>query len=81
MSGAVVVWGSRVIASKENCLPTLTLTLAQTQTLALTGGNFPQGWLSGYCRLEVFCEKGVLRNLAIFTEKHLCRSLFLDKDY
>ena len=25
---------------------------------------------------EVFCEKGVLRNFAKFTEKHLCQSLF-----
>ena len=28
-------------------------------------------------RLEVFCEKGVLKNFAKFTEKHLCQSLFL----
>ena len=28
-------------------------------------------------RPEVFCKKGVLRNFAKFTEKHLCRSLFL----
>ena len=30
-------------------------------------------------RLEVFCKKGVLRNLAKFTVKRLCRSLFLNK--
>ena len=29
--------------------------------------------------LEVFCEKGVLNNFAIFTGKHLCWSLFLMK--
>ena len=28
---------------------------------------------------EVFCEKGVLRNFAKFTGKHLCQSLFLNK--
>ena len=28
---------------------------------------------------EVFCKKGVLRNFAKFTGKHLCRSLFLIK--
>ena len=28
---------------------------------------------------EVFCEKGVLRNFAKFTEKHLCQSLFFNK--
>ena len=28
---------------------------------------------------EVFYKKGVLRNFTIFTEKHLCRSLFLIK--
>ena len=54
------VKGSRTIATKENCLPTLKLTLNLTQTLTLTGGNFPDtnvvlGWgnfprgqLSGY---------------------------------
>ena len=28
---------------------------------------------------EVFCKKGVIRNLAKFTGKHLCQSLFLNK--
>ena len=28
---------------------------------------------------EVFCKKGVLRNFAKFTGKHLCQSLFLNK--
>ena len=27
----------------------------------------------------VFCKKGVLRNFAKFTGKHLCQSLFLNK--
>ena len=30
-------------------------------------------------RPEVFCKKGVLRNFAKFTGKHLCQSLFLIK--
>ena len=30
-------------------------------------------------RLEVFCKKSVLRNLAKSTEKHLCQSLFFKK--
>ena len=30
-------------------------------------------------RPEVFCRKGVLRNFAKFTAKHLCQSLFLNK--
>ena len=30
-------------------------------------------------RPEVFCKKGVLRNLPKFTGKHLCRSLFFNK--
>ena len=39
------------------------------------------GFVTGdYCasrsrHLEVFCKKGVLRNFAKFTEKHLCQSL------
>ena len=28
---------------------------------------------------EVFCKKGVLRNFAKFTGKHLCQSLFFNK--
>ena len=28
-------------------------------------------------RSEVFCKRGVLRNFAKFTRKHLCQSLFL----
>ena len=28
---------------------------------------------------EVFCKKGVLRNIAKFTGKHLCQSLFFNK--
>ena len=30
-------------------------------------------------RPDVFCKKGVLRNFAKFTEKHLCHSLFFNK--
>ena len=30
-------------------------------------------------RQEEFCNKGVLRNFAKFTGKHLCQSLFFDK--
>ena len=30
-------------------------------------------------RLQVFCEKAVLRNFAKFTGKHLCQSLFFNK--
>ena len=30
-------------------------------------------------RPEVFCRKGVLRNFAKFTGKHLCQSLFFNK--
>ena len=28
---------------------------------------------------EVFCKKGVLKNFAKFSGKHLCQSLFLNK--
>ena len=30
-------------------------------------------------RPDVFCEKGVFRNFAKFTGKHLCQSLFFNK--
>ena len=32
------------------------------------------------CRQEVFCKKGFLRNFVTFTGKHLCQSLFFNKD-
>ena len=35
--------------------------------------------MSRSSRPEVFCKKGVLRNFAKFTEKHLCQSLFFNK--
>ena len=35
--------------------------------------------LCGSSRPEVFCKKGVLRNFAKFTGKHLCQSLFFNK--
>ena len=31
-------------------------------------------------RPGLFCKKGVLRNLAKFTEKHLCQGLFFNKE-
>ena len=31
------------------------------------------------CRSYVFCKKGVLKNFAKFTGKHLCQSLFFNK--
>ena len=30
-------------------------------------------------RPEVFCKKGVFKNFAKFTEKHLCQNLFFNK--
>ena len=35
--------------------------------------------LTIFSRLEVFCKKGVLKNLAKLTGKHLCWSLFFNK--
>ena len=35
--------------------------------------------MSKSSRPEVFCKKGVLRNFAKFTEKHLWQSLFFNK--
>ena len=36
-------------------------------------------WNTRSSRLDVFCEKGVLKNFVKITEKHLCQSLFLNK--
>ena len=45
--------------------------------LNILHGSFePMGWSS---RPEVFCRKGVLRNFAKFTGKHLCQSFFFNK--
>ena len=39
------------------------------------------GKLSRSSRPKVFCKKGVLRNFAKFTGKHLCQRLFFNKLY
>ena len=41
--------------------------------------RYNQGYYYRSSRLEVFCKKGVLRNFAKFTGKHLCQSLFFNK--
>ena len=38
-----------------------------------------QANLNRRIRPEVFCSKGVLKNFAKFTGKHLCQSLFLNE--
>ena len=45
----------------------------------LTKLKFPFFPILRSSRLEVFCEKGVLRKFAKFTGKHLCQRLFLNK--
>ena len=35
--------------------------------------------MNGSSRPEVFCKKGVLRNVTEFIGKHLCQSLFYNK--
>ena len=52
---------------------------ASTLVCCFSGKNTNQCIKNGSGRLEVFCEKGVLRNVAKFTEKHLCQSLFFNK--
>ena len=49
---------------KRLCLPLLLL---------------PFSIISRSSRPEVFCKKGVLRNVTKFTGKHLCQSLFFNK--
>ena len=40
---------------------------------------YPILYKDGSSRPDVFCQKGVLRNFAKFTGKHLCQSLFFTK--
>ena len=42
-------------------------------------GQQPENEQCGSSHPEVFCRKGVLRNFAKFTGKHLCQSLFFNK--
>ena len=41
--------------------------------------NFVWIYLGRSSRPDVFCKKGVLRNIAKLTGKHLCQSLFFNK--
>ena len=36
-------------------------------------------WIYRGSRLELFCSKGVLRNFAKFTRKHLCQNVLFNK--
>ena len=36
-------------------------------------------WISRNSHPEVFCKKGILRNVAKFTGKHLCQRLLFNK--
>ena len=40
---------------------------------------FTKSGFSRSSRPDVFCKKGVLRNFAKFTGKHLCQSLYFNK--
>ena len=68
----------------------LSLSIGNTSNLAKNyGGLQPQTlWCLRACQnminfrsssSEVFCKKGVLRNFAKLTGKHLCQSLFFNK--
>ena len=49
---------------------------AYVKFLMITNKNFARNRSS---RPEVFCKKGVFRNFAKFTGKHLCQKLFFNK--
>ena len=86
--------GSRTIAPEKNCFPNLKLTLALTQTLILTRGNFPDTngnyllILVNMCSdllIDKICSwkwyRGQLYsgNVVKFAEKYQWRSLLLRK--
>ena len=61
------------------------MTLSESGKYSVEQWAFYFGWSNWFrskfnssC-LEVFCEKGVIRNFVKFTGKHLCQSLFFDK--
>ena len=51
----------------------------QDGTCKLNIHIFASKWKRRSSRLDVVCKKGVLRNLAKFTGKHLCQSLYFNK--
>ena len=67
-----------------------TLRKNDSSTLINVLGNTNERYLSGYqylpiiyrsSRPDVFCRKGVHRNLAKFTGKRLCHSLFINTKF
>ena len=71
---------TNVVFFRESCIQ------AQKTPLHLHGKNSQYRLNRGHWKQsmkkqpsEVFCKKGVLRNLTKFTGKHLCQSLFFNK--
>ena len=44
-----------------------------------TDNDQPSKFIGRSSHPEVFCKKGVIRNFAKLTGKHLCQSLFFNK--
>ena len=69
-----------IFAQKINCFRAFFKVFEQflaTHTQTVSSRNLRFRYRSS--RPEVFCKKGVLRNFAKFTGKHLCQSLFFNK--
>ena len=63
----------------RNCFPIKKFFLLDFTSLIPLALNFILRLKNQRQSPEVFCEKGVLKNFAIFTGKHLCCSFFLIK--
>ena len=72
-------YGQRVNSQKRKCK--VNRCKLQRQILIIDC-NYKLQLLASECQKhppELFCEKGVLKSFAKFTEKHLCQSLFFNK--
>ena len=69
----------KMYMAKELTKDKLCQMIGQFKERKITSTKFYSILLNRSSRLEVFCKKGVLKNFAKFTGKHLCQSLFFNK--
>ena len=67
------------ILTKENKITGLLRKLQRRWYFELGKICWTEFYILRSSRPKVFCKKGILRNFAKFTGKHLCQSLFFDK--
>ena len=83
INGKILKIKQRKRKTKKEKRKTTTSAVTLFTTIGFQGKEFlgkaPFSPITRSSRPEVFCKKGVLKNVAKFTGKHLCQSLLFNK--